>query len=119
MAPSVKDICDSRIINKERVDRARQAGLCQSECQKLVDLFKAISDTTRMKILLALSREEMCVCDLAAYLDITESAVSHQLRMLRQLYLVDNRREGPILYYRLNDDHINKLIEIGLEHIRE
>ena len=119
MPKTNEDACLCRVIHTERIEKARQTCLQPDEHEKLANLFKAMGDTTRLKILLALSKEEMCVCDLAAFLGITESAVSHQLRMLRQLYLVANRREGPVLYYRLNDDHISRLISIGLEHIRE
>ena len=119
MTKTNEDACLCRVIHTERIEKARRSSLQPDEHEKLANLFKAMGDTTRLKILLALSREEMCVCDLAAFLGITESAVSHQLRMLRQLYLVANRREGPVLYYRLNDEHISRLIEIGLEHIRE
>ena len=114
-----KDICSCRIIHNERVNNARKNALSDSEHQRLTNLYKAMGDATRLHILLALSNGEMCVCDLAAFLSISESAVSHQLRTLRQLYLVTNRREGPILYYSLNDAHIDQLISIGLEHIRE
>lgn len=113
------DDCSCRIIHSERIEKARQNSLRPEEHEKLANLFKAMGDTTRLKILLALSHDEMCVCDLAAFLTVSESAVSHQLRLLRQLYLVSNRREGPVLYYRLNDDHISQLIDLGLEHIRE
>jgi DNA-binding transcriptional ArsR family regulator len=119
MANSREDDCLCRTIHPERVAKARQTSLPQDEQERLANLFKAMGDPTRLKILLALASEEMCVCDLAAFLGITESAVSHQLRLLRQLYLVANRREGPVLYYRLNDVHISRLIAIGLEHIRE
>ena len=81
--------------------------------------FKALGDVSRLKILWALEQQEMCVCDLAALLGITESAVSHQLRLLRTLRLVKNRRKGTILYYRLADDHVSELVRIALEHIRE
>ena len=81
--------------------------------------FKAMGDPTRLKILWALELGEMCVCDLAALLEITESAISHQLRILRHLDLVTNRREGTILYYRLNDHHVSQLINLALEHVRE
>ena len=113
------DRCKCRIIHNDRVLKANNLALPKSEQDKLANLFKAIGDPTRLKILIALSSEEMCVCDLAAFLGITESAVSHQLRLLRQLYLVANRRDGPVLYYRLIDHHINQLMSIGLEHIRE
>ncbi len=119
MPKTNEDACLCRVIHPKRIEKASQTCLQPEEHEKLANLFKAMGDTTRLKILLALSHEEMCVCDLAAFLGITESAVSHQLRILRQLYLVANRREGPVLYYRLNDEHISRLIDIGLEHIRE
>ncbi len=114
-----QDFCSCRVIHDDRVNIARKNSLSENEHEKLTNLYKAMGDSTRLRILLALANEEMCVCDLAAFLGVTESAVSHQLRMLRQLYLVSNRREGPILYYRLNDHHIEQLIEIGLDHIKE
>ncbi|MBU0673591.1 MAG: metalloregulator ArsR/SmtB family transcription factor [Proteobacteria bacterium] len=119
MDPNTDDLCHSRVIHQERIELARQTALSPLEYEKLANLFKVMGDPTRLRILFALSGEEMCVCDLAAYLDISESAVSHQLRNLRQHFLVTNRRQGPILYYRLNDDHINQLIRIGLDHSRE
>jgi len=119
MTDTQKETCLARIIHTERIETARKSSLPAKDHDKLVNLFKAMGDPTRLKILFALASGEMCVCDLAAFLDITESAVSHQLRMLRQLYLVANRREGPILYYRLNDQHIEQLISIGLDHVRE
>ena len=119
MTASQQETCLTRIIHTERIEKARQKSLSSSDHEKLVNLFKAMGDPTRFRILFALASGEMCVCDLAAFLGITESAVSHQLRVLRQLYLVANRREGPILYYHLNDHHIEQLITIGLDHVRE
>jgi DNA-binding transcriptional ArsR family regulator len=87
--------------------------------EDLCQTFKALGDSSRLKILMALEHQEMCVCDLAALLGISESAVSHQLRLLRTLRLVKNRRDGTILYYRLNDDHVSQLVGIALEHIQE
>ena len=114
-----EEFCHCRIVHQDRVEKARLAELEHREQGLLASLFKAMGDPTRLKILLALAEEEMCVCDLASFLGISEWAVSHQLRYLKQLFLVANRRAGPILYYRLNDDHIDQLITIGLEHIRE
>ncbi len=113
------DSCQCRIIHEELVAEARKNALATSEVEELAYLFKAFADGSRMKILLALIQNEMCVCDLAALLSISESAVSHQLRLLRTMRLVTNRREGAVLYYRLNDDHVNELIRVALEHIRE
>jgi DNA-binding transcriptional ArsR family regulator len=111
--------CDCRTIHQERVEKARKSALPTEETVDMVQLFKAMGDEGRMCILLALQEGEMCVCDLAALQGVSESAISHQLRILRQLKLVANRREGPILYYRLNDIHIRQLIDVALEHIRE
>ena len=83
----------------------------------LADLFKLIGDTTRCRILFALDQDEMCVCDLANVLNMTKSSVSHQLATLRRSGIVKCRRSGKEVYYTLDDDHIVKLFEIGLEHI--
>lgn len=114
-----EDKCSCRLIHRERVDAARKTALSDYENVKLAQLYKALGDQTRMKIVLALEKGEMCVCDLAAFLGISESAVSHQLRMLRQLHLVTNRRSGSVLYYRLDDEHVSQLVQVAIEHIRE
>jgi len=113
------EICESRTIHQDRIGRARERALERTERERLVNTFKAMADPTRISILWALEKEEMCVCDLAAFLDISESAVSHQLRLLRQLHLVANRRKGTILYYRLDDHHVRDLFHLALEHVRE
>lgn len=115
----MEDRCDCRIIHDEKVQDARLQALAETTVDNLCETFKALADRSRLKILRALENEEMCVCDLAALLGVTESAVSHQLRLLRTLRLVQNRRAGTILYYRLADDHVSQLIDIALEHIRE
>ena len=113
------DVCAGRVIHQEKVGSAREAALSPELIEEVTQTFKALGDSSRLRILWALAREEMCVCDLAALLGITESAVSHQLRLLRTLRLVKNRREGVVLYYRLVDDHVSQLVEIALEHVRE
>lgn len=115
----LRDLCQVRCIHEDRVEMARRGALAENENIRLCQLFKTMGDPSRLKILMALEEDEMCVCDLAAYLGITESAVSHQLRLLRQIHLVANRREGPILYYRLEDQHVSQLVRLALEHIRE
>jgi len=117
MAQNRKELCDYRIIHHERVAKAKETALPSYKVEQLAQLFKAVADPGRIKILLALEREEMCVCDLAAFLGVSESAVSHQLRMLRQLQIVANRREGAALYYRLNKKIANQLLELGLQGI--
>jgi len=114
-----KDTCGCRIIHDAKVDEARHRALADRVTADLCQTFKALGDISRLKILWALEYQEMCVCDLAALLGITESAVSHQLRLLRTLRLVKNRRAGTILYYRLADDHVSQLVRIALEHIQE
>jgi len=111
--------CDCRCIHMARVEAARDHALPVKENEQLATLFKAMGDPNRLRILWALSGEEMCVCDLALFIGSSESAVSHQLRQLRQLQLVSNRREGPVLYYRLSDNHIKALIDLALGHLRE
>ncbi len=85
----------------------------------LSDFFKVLGDSTRSKIIWALDEHEMCVCDLAVLLGMTKSAISHQLRSLREANLVINRREGKNVFYSLADDHVKQIFEKGLEHIRE
>lgn len=115
----INDKCDCRIIHDDKVNEARLQALGDLAIEDLCQTFKALGDISRLKILWALEHQEMCVCDLAALLGITESAVSHQLRLLRTLRLVKNRREGTILYYRLADDHVSQLVSIALEHVQE
>ncbi len=116
---TTKDRCDTRIIHMDTIRAARNSSLGDGELEVLSQFFKTFADPSRIKILMALGQQEMCVCDLAAFLDISESAVSHQLRYLRNCRLVRNRREGTVLYYRLVDEHVGEIIGKGLEHIRE
>lgn len=111
--------CDCRCIHQDRVEAARKHALPDRENDQAAALFKAMGDPNRLRILVALDHGEMCVCDLAQFVGVSESAVSHQLRQLRQLQLVTNRREGPVLYYRLSDHHVSSLIQLALEHLRE
>ena len=113
------ETCDVRVIHLDRVNRARKDALEKKELNHLADTFRVLGDPTRLKIIMALSGGEMCVCDLAAFIGITESAVSHQLRRLKDMSIVRNRREGKILYYHLEDSHVSDLLKKGLEHIRE
>ena len=119
MIEEQQDRCQVRCIHDDRIAQARRQALPAQETEAMAALFKAMGDPGRLRILWALAEGEMCVCDLAALLQSSESAVSHQLRLLRQMALVSNRRQGQVLYYRLNDDHIHTLITMALEHIRE
>ena len=86
---------------------------------KLADLFKIFSDPTRIKILYVLSESELCVCDIAEKLDMTQSAISHQLKILKQSKLVKNRREGKAVFYSLADSHVKTIMRQGLDHVQE
>ncbi|MBQ2805244.1 MAG: helix-turn-helix transcriptional regulator [Clostridia bacterium] len=85
----------------------------------VAELFKVFGDSTRIRILSALLGQELCVCDLCSLLDMTKSAISHQLRILRQTKLVKNRRSGKEVYYSLDDDHVATIISIAIEHTKE
>jgi DNA-binding transcriptional ArsR family regulator len=113
------NVMPSRIVHAERVQAARREASSEEELRKLATIYGVLSDPSRLKIVMALRREEMCVCDLAALSGISESAVSHQLRRLKDLSLVKTRREGPVVYYALDDKHVVLLLDIGLRHVRE
>ncbi len=112
-------ICDCDVIHAEIVDEVKKKMPEENELYDLSDFFKVLGDSTRSKIIWALDEHEMCVCDLAVLLNMTKSAISHQLRALREANLVANRRDGKNVYYSLADDHIKQIFEKGLEHIRE
>ena len=109
------DRCNCRIVHQDKVDLARTQGLHPAAIEGISNLFKACGDPGRLQILHALQRQEMCVCDLAALLNVSESAVSHQLRLLRTMGMVANRREGTILYYRTMDKRLSQLINLAGE----
>ena len=108
------ELCECRKIHQERIDRALENALPEETVEEAAALFKAMGDPGRVKILYALADGEMCVCDLAVLVGVSESAVSHQLRMSRQMRLVANRRQGTVLYYRLKDEGIVSLIRAGV-----
>ena len=112
-------LCGIRVVHLERVEKAKNSSLSERELERLALTYRVMGDPTRLKIVLALSGGEMCVCDLAAFIGLSESAISHQLRRLKDLALIKNRREGQVLYYSLDDEHVADLLDIGLEHIRE
>ena len=113
------DICEIESIHDDEVNRVKSTMLDDAEFLNLSDLFKIFGDATRVKILFALSKGELCVCDLAAVLNMSQSAISHQLRLMRGNNLVKFRKEGKMAYYSLADEHVVKLIEMGVEHARE
>ena len=113
------DICSCNMIHEDIVKYVRSKMLPQVQFEKLSMFFKAISDETRIKILYSLSRSEMCVCDLAALLGMTVSAIPHQQRVLRQAGLVRSEKQGKVVYYMLSDDHVNTVFNNAIEHIME
>lgn len=118
-SPGEGDVCEVKYVNEKQVRRV-QAQLIEDEtAHRLAETFKVLSDPTRIKILHALSLAELCVCDLSNLLGMNDSAVSHHLRLLRALKLVKYRKEGRVAYYSLDDEHIEKLFQQGLEHVQE
>ena len=112
-------VCDCDVIHTDIVSDTRQKLLDDTTIYDLADFFKVFGDSTRVKILWALDKNEMCVCDLAFLLDMTKSAVSHQLKVLRSSKLVNSRRDGKNIFYSLADEHVRDILEKGLEHINE
>jgi DNA-binding transcriptional ArsR family regulator len=114
-----EDGCRVRVVHLDRVEKARDEIIAERELERLSLTFKVMGDPNRLKTVMALRISEMCVCDLAAFTGLSESAVSHQLRRLKDLALVKSRRDGQVIYYALDDEHVSVLLEVGLEHIRE
>ena len=114
-----EDGCQIRVIHLNRIDQARQEAIPKRDLERLSLTYRVLGDPNRLKIVMALKNVEMCVCDLAAFTGLSDSAVSHQLRRLKDLALVKSRRDGQIIYYSLDDEHVMDILEIGLEHIRE
>ena len=117
MAERGKENCDIFCIHPEKVERVKPGMLQPVTVQRMAATFKVLGDPTRIRILDALSREELCVCDLALLLGMSSSAISHQLRVLRDARLVKYRKEGKMAFYSLDDNHVLTLFEQGLEHV--
>ena len=115
----VVDTCQVTIIDELRIARAKAQMPAETVLAEMAETFKLLGDPTRVKILQALAATELCVCDLAALLEMTSSAISHQLRLLRARNVVRFRKEGKIVYYRLDDSHVQTLVEVGLRHAAE
>ena len=111
--------CDCEVIHQDVVNKVKEKMSDDSEYITLASLFKIFGDSTRIKILHALRQNEMCVCDIASLLKLTKSAVSHQLRTLRQTKIVKSRRSGKEIFYSLDDEHIKKIYQMALEHLKE
>lgn len=113
------ETCNCNVIHKDAVEKVRNIMPQDEKLNILADFFKVFGDPTRLKILSALFEEELCVCDISALLNMTQSAVSHQLRLLKKSHIVKFRREGKVVYYSLDDGHIKSIVDQGIMHISE
>ncbi|MGI9120275.1 MAG: ArsR/SmtB family transcription factor [Acidimicrobiales bacterium] len=112
------DTCPARCVHPEAVDATRAQLLSVEEAGRLTDVFKLLADPTRARLLYALLEAgELCVCDLAATVDVAETSVSHALRLLRTAGIVRNRRQGRVVYYRLDDAHVRLLLDVSRAHL--
>jgi ArsR family transcriptional regulator len=111
--------CDCDVIHEDVVAAVAKKMPPEENFFELSDFFKVFGDSTRIRILWALDESEMCVCDIAVLLNMTKSAVSHQLRQLRGADLVKTRRDGKVIFYSLADDHVKKILEMAVEHLEE
>lgn len=118
MSEKIK-LCDCNVIHEDVVNSVRENMPRPESMDKLTNFFKIMGDSTRMHILYALVQSEMCVCDLAVLVNVTKSAMSHQLRTLKHAHLVKSRREGKNVFYSLDDEHIESIIKMAMEHTEE
>lgn len=119
MAMNDVECCEENCIHAELLKKAWEKMPDEDELYDLAELFKVFGDSTRIRILFVLFGSEVCVCDLAETLNMTQSAVSHQLKILKQAKLVSSRREGKSVFYSLADEHVRTIIDQGREHIEE
>lgn len=113
------ETCGVRVVHLDRVSRAQKDVPDEDRLERMAGTFKVLGDPTRLRIVMALRAGEMCVCDLAAFAGTSESAVSHQLRRLRDMALVRRRRDGQILYYSLDDAHVVQLLGVAEAHLHD
>ena len=113
------ELCEISEVHGELLEKVRAGLPDEGRLADLAELFKVFGDSTRIKILFVLFESEVCVCDIAEALNMTQSAVSHQLKVLKQAKLIKNRREGKSIYYSLADNHVRTIIAMGIEHIDE
>ncbi|WP_425513872.1 ArsR/SmtB family transcription factor [Fusibacter paucivorans] len=111
--------CDCNVLHEDVVKKVKLKMPQYTDMNDLAELFKIFGDTTRINILSALFEEEMCVCDIAYLLNMTQSAISHQLRVLKQARIVKNRKDGKVVFYSLDDEHVKRIIDQGLIHVNE
>ncbi len=112
-------VCDCNVIHAEQVSKAKKSMLGDELLFDISDFYKALSDSTRLKIINALDGQELCVCDICQLLNMTKSAVSHQLKCLRELNLIKSRKQGKQVFYSLADEHVIDVFEISVKHVLE
>lgn len=113
------EICEAYKVHTDIVNQVEEMMPPEEQLYDLAELFKVFGDSTRIKILFVLAKSEMCVCDIAQLLHMTQSAISHQLRVLKQNRLVRFKREGKSIIYSLSDNHVKTILQMGMEHILE
>ncbi|BAG07471.1 putative transcriptional regulator ArsR family [Finegoldia magna ATCC 29328] len=111
--------CEVTLIHEDNVKKAINELPDDELIADLSDMFKIFGDQTRVKILMALESGELCVCDIAAVMDMSQSAISHQLRVLKQSNIVKTRRQGKVVYYSISDDHVKEIFDIAIVHVQE
>ncbi len=114
-----ENFCDCEVLHEETVEKVKKSMADDETVADISDFFRIFGDSTRIKILWALDKSELCVCDIAALISMTKSAVSHQLKVLRDARLVKSRREGKVIFYSLADDHVKDIFEKAVEHLDE
>lgn len=113
------DLCDNQEVHCDVVEEVRKHMPEDDVLENVADTFKIFGDKTRIRILFVLHARELCVCDIAQLLDMNQSAISHQLRLLKQAKLVKSRRDGKQVYYSLDDSHVRTILSMGMEHAKE
>ena len=114
-----ENLCECTVIHSEVVENVKKVLPKDEIIYDIAELFKVFGDSTRIKIITALTEHELCVCDIANIVNTTQSAISHQLRVLKQAKLVKYRKEGKVVYYSLDDEHVSQILQKGREHIEE
>lgn len=112
-------MCDCEVVHQEKVDNAKKDILDKNHLKLIADFYKALADNTRIKIINILNNNELCVCDIAVVLNMTKSAVSHQLKYLREMNIVKNRKVGKEVFYTLADEHVKQILTISQKHMGE
>ena len=114
-----KGICEEKCPHFNLINKVKLSNIDRENIQELSEIFKLFADETRLRIICAILNTELCVCDLCELLNLSQSAVSHQLQLLRSSKLVKYRKEGKVVYYSLDDDHVIEIVKKGREHIEE